>query len=352
MSYRRVKLASIGFELAPMVVTSAQIERRLAPLYDHLRLPQGQLESLTGIVERRWWPEGTRLSQVSANAAGRALEKARIDPSAIGQLIYAGVCRESFEPATACAVAARLGLSEEVALHDITNACLGVLDGILEIANRIELGQISAGLVVSAESSREIIEIAIDKLNRSPSMEAFTPALATLTGGSGAAAVLLVADDGDRFGPCPRLLGGVHGNSSEHHELCRWGVRPSARGSSPASREEYMETDSVGVLRPGVELGTRTFQRFLAEMDWQPEQLDRVICHQVGSSHREEILPAMGVPPEKDFITYPYLGNIGTVSLPLTAALAWERGFLESKQRVGFLGIGSGLVCMMLGWEW
>jgi 3-oxoacyl-[acyl-carrier-protein] synthase-3 len=46
------------------------------------------------------------------------------------------------------------------------------------------------------------------------------------------------------------------------------------------------------------------------------------------------------------------LGNIGTVSLPLTAALADERGFLEKGDKVGFLGIGSGLNCLMLGWEW
>ena len=38
--------------------------------------------------------------------------------------------------------------------------------------------------------------------------------------------------------------------------------------------------------------------------------------------------------------------------LPLAAALAAEREFLEAGQRVGFLGIGSGLNCTMLGIEW
>ena len=40
------------------------------------------------------------------------------------------------------------------------------------------------------------------------------------------------------------------------------------------------------------------------------------------------------------------------MSLPLTAALADERGFLSPGDKVGFLGIGSGLNCLMLGWEW
>jgi len=36
----------------------------------------------------------------------------------------------------------------------------------------------------------------------------------------------------------------------------------------------------------------------------------------------------------------------------LTAAIAEQRQFLKPGDRVGFLGIGSGLNCMMLGWEW
>ena len=50
--------------------------------------------------------------------------------------------------------------------------------------------------------------------------------------------------------------------------------------------------------------------------------------------------------------TFEFLGNMGTVSLPLTAALAEEREFLRPGDRVGLLGIGSGLNCMMLGVEW
>ena len=69
-----------------------------------------------------------------------------------------------------------------------------------------------------------------------------------------------------------------------------------------------------------------------------------MVCHQVGAGHREAILRTLGIPAEKDFSTFPYLGNMGTVSLPMTAALAEEREFLNPGNRVGWLGIGSGLV--------
>ena len=88
-------------------------------------------------------------------------------------LIYAGVCRENFEPATACSVAQIFKLPSDAFVYDISNACLGVLNGIIDIANRIELKQIRAGLVVSCESSREINEIMIRKMVENPTMEMF-----------------------------------------------------------------------------------------------------------------------------------------------------------------------------------
>jgi acyl-CoA:acyl-CoA alkyltransferase len=115
---------------------------------------------------------------------------------------------------------------------------------------------------------------------------------------------------------------------------------------------QFMSTDSVAVLKHGVALGLRTWNAFLGRLGWVREQIDRVICHQVGAGHREAILQKLGIPLDKDFSTFEYLGNIGTVSLPLTAALAEEREFLRPGDRVGFLGIGSGLNCLMLGIEW
>ena len=78
-----------------------------------------------------------------------------------------------------------LGVGPETVIHDVGNACLGVLTGMVEIANRIELGQIRAGMVVSCETAREINEIVIDQMLENQSMEFFKRSLATLTGGSG-----------------------------------------------------------------------------------------------------------------------------------------------------------------------
>jgi len=347
MRYSRVHLDAIGYELAPVVVNSDELEARIQPLLDVLHIPEGQLEAITGICERRWWEPGYPLSKGAALAAKKALAASSVSPDDIDVLIYAGVCRENFEPATACRVAAQVGVNSGAEVYDISNACLGVLNGMMNVANRIELGQIRAGLIVSCETAREINDIMIDRMLEQRDMELFKTALATLTGGSGAAAVLLTDDR--LSGPSPhQLLGGITQTAPEHHGLCRWGID----AVHDSAFVQTMSTDSVNVLKYGVELGTETWRAFLAEMGWNADQVDKIICHQVGSGHQESILKELQIPKEKDFTTYEFLGNIGTVSLPLTAALAEEREFLRSGDRVGFLGIGSGLNCLMLGLEW
>ena len=347
MKYSRVFLDAIGYELAPVVVSSTELEARLAPLYQTLHIAEGQLEALTGIVERRWWEPDFALSQGALAAARMALANANVAPDHIGAVIYAGVCRENFEPATACRVAAGLGVSPSAAVYDLSNACLGVLNGIFDIANRIELGQCRAGLVASCESARDINEATIARLLDDRSMERFKSSLATFTGGSGAVAVL-VTDGSFNSVKGRQLLGGVTRAAPQHNGLCRWGLE----GSLSTAVTQFMTTDAAAVLKYGVELGRRTWEAFLDNLGWASGQVDKVICHQVGAGHRDAILQTLGIALEKDFSTFPYLGNIGTVSLPLTAALADEREFLRPGDRVGFLGIGSGLNCLMLGLQW
>jgi 3-oxoacyl-[acyl-carrier-protein] synthase-3 len=346
MLYTKVNIESFGYELPPHVVTSEDIERRLEPLYEALHFQPGTLESLTGIQERRFWDPGFKMSQGAFLAGRKAIQRSGVPVAWIQMMVFGGVCRENLEPATACAVSNALGLGPETLIYDVTNACLGVLNGMVQVANAIELGQIKAGLVVSCESARQIIDATIERLVESKNMDVFKQTVATLTGGSGAVAVLLtdasIAKNGHR------LLGGVFRSAAEHHELCTWGP---ATGLSADGRQ-LMNTDSVGVLKNGVALGIDTFHEFKKTLGLADGKPDKIICHQVGVTHQNTILKSIGIPKEKDFTTFRYLGNIGTVSLPITAAIADERGIIAKGDLVGLLGIGSGLNCLMLGVEW
>lgn len=349
MKYSRVFINSLAYELAPNVVSSSELESRLAPLYKKLRIPMGQLAALTGINERRWWPEAYRLSDGAIEAAKKSITETAISIDNIGAVVYTGVCRDQHEPATACRIAAKLGVNKNTAIYDISNACLGVLSGILDVANRIELGQIKAGLVVSCESARDIVNIAIEDMLENQTIQNFSQSLATLTGGSGAVAVLLT--DGSfnlNNNEQHKLLGASHLSAPEHYDLCRWGLEKE----TPKLQREFMRTNAVPLLKEGVALALETWKNFLEQHHWAIDQVDKVICHQVGSANQKQVLNALEIPAHKEFPTFDKLGNMGTVSLPITAAIANEQAFLKKGDNVSFLGIGSGLNCMMLGIEW
>ena len=346
-SYTNVCLDAISYTLPEEIVTSAEIEARLEPLYRRLRLPEGRLELMTGIVQRRFWPEGMLPGQQSIETAQKAIRIAGLDKRHVGALVHGSVCRDYVEPATACGVHHGLGLPEECMIYDLSNACLGLLSGVVQVANLIELGQIRAGVVVGTESGRPLVENTIRQLNSDTSLSraGSKSALASLTIGSGSAALVLVHRSLSRTGN--RLLGGVARANTDFCHLCRSGRDDSADASPP-----LMSTDSETLLRQGVRTAGLAFDEFLDTLGWRKEQIDKTFCHQVGRAHQKLLFETLGLDPAIDYTTFDRLGNTGAVALPTAAALGIEHGRLAAGDRVALLGIGSGINVLMLGLDW
>lgn len=348
MLYHNVAIAGIGYVLPPVKLSSEEIESRLAPLYDRLRLPTGRLELMSGIAERRLWTPGTLPSDMSIRSGQLALEAAQLAPSQLGALIHASVCRDHLEPATACRVHHFLQLPPACLVYDLSNACLGILNGMLQVANMIELGQIEAGIVVGTESSRPLLETTIEYLNGNSALtrQSIKSAIASLTIGSASCAVLLTHK---RVRPQSSLLAAAAARAhSAHHELCQSGRDEAvAEGMQP-----LMDTDSEELMRHGVATGQATFAHLLDLTKWQAATIDKTICHQVGIAHRRMQLQTLGIGEEKDFVTFPWLGNTGSAALPVTLARAIEADHLSKGDQVALLGIGSGINSVMLALQW
>jgi 3-oxoacyl-[acyl-carrier-protein] synthase-3 len=299
---------------------------------------------MSGIRERRFWPKGMAASERSIESGEMAIQKSGIDRTQIGALLHASVTRDYLEPATACRVHDQLKLPAECQVYDLSNACLGMLNGMLQVANMIELGQIEAGLVVGTESGRSLVETTVDWLNRSETLtrDNIKLAVASLTIGSASSAVLLTHERISKTGH--RLVGGAARSDSVHHTLCH-GNHTSGDGAM------LMTTDSEQLMREGIETGRQTFAAFLEETQWSREQIAQSFCHQIGSAHRKMMLQTLGLPLEKDFTTFEWLGNTGSAALPVTMALGLEQGKVAGGDKVVMLGIGSGINCIMLGVE-
>jgi 3-oxoacyl-[acyl-carrier-protein] synthase-3 len=342
MKFAHACLESLAVALPEEIWTSDELERRLASLYERLRLPTGRLELMTGIRERRMWPAGTRPSDASA-AAGRAvLARSGIAAAQVELFIHAAVSRDMLEPATASFAHRKIGLPPTAQIFDVSNACLGFLNALTVAAAMIDSGQIRCALVVAGENGRPLVEQTLRTLVESPlTRNEIKPYFANLTIGSGAVGAVVCHRDLVRDRPVHRLLGGVARAATEHSNLCQ--------GDTHGAEALAMQTDSEQLLEAGVALARDAWREFTAE---QGTGFDRYICHQVGSVHRRRLYETLGLDLGRDFSTFETLGNTGSVALPATLAAAVEAGAVRAGQRVALLGIGSGLNTLMLALEW
>lgn len=348
MLYEHVNLDCIAYASPPEAVKSSEIEEQLGAVYQRLKLPEGRLELMTGIRERRLWAPGTMPSDAAAMAGQKAIETAGLKPDDFDALINCSVCRDCLEPATATIVHAKLKLPPHAQAFDISNACLGILTGIITAANMIELGQAERVLLVSGENCRSLLESTIQAIINDDSItrQSIKPYFASLTIGSGAVAVIISRRSENRTGH--RLLGGTSLSVTEYNHLCRGN---SDKGMDD-NHDTLMNTDSEALLLHGVETAKRTWEIFRRETGWNDDIIDCYCTHQVGVSHRRLLYESLELTPSKDFPTIENWGNTGSVSCPLTVALAAESGFLKKGSRLAMLGIGSGINCTMLGVEW
>jgi acyl-CoA:acyl-CoA alkyltransferase len=338
MLYDNVCIEGLGYVIPEHVVSTSWFEEQLEPIYQSLGAPQGFIERLTGIKEHRWWNEGIAVSDASAMAGEKALASAGVDRSEIQCLINASVCRDYIEPATASIVHHKLGLQPEAMSFDVVNACLGFLNGMVIIANMIELGQIDTGLVVAAETPREGQLATIDyMLSNPPDRATLRDNLASFT--LGAASVGMVLRHKSKSKTGKRLLGGEFYSNTEHCQLC-------------VAQRTWMRTKSSALLEEGTKVVTAVWEKYKQKMSWTNDMVDRLFTHQVSEPQRQVALQALDLSPDIDYPTLHYLGNTASVAAPISLAIGLDNGFVHDGDRVVLFGVGSGISSIVLGIQW
>jgi 3-oxoacyl-[acyl-carrier-protein] synthase III len=332
---RNATILAVAAVDAQVVVTSADLDARLAAAYRRVGLRPGLMERLAGIRERRWWSDGMSFVDGAALAGGKALAECGIAPAEIGLMINTSVSRAHLEPATAVSVHDAIGLPSSCQNFDITNACLGFLNGMQMAAAMIDSGQLDYALIVNGEDAKPAHQAAMARLSDATSTSKDVIAeFATLTLGSGAVAMVL--GRADRHPEGHRLVGGINRASTSHHRLCIGDV-------------EMMRTDSKNLLKYGLELSVGLWADAREHFDWT-DGADRYIIHQVSQVHTGAICRALGIDRRRVPVTFPTRGNIGPASVPFT--LATEADGLQRGDTVLLMGIGSGLnaSCLQLRW--
>lgn len=338
MLYANVAIQGLAHEDAPVRVTSRDLESRFGETLNRLGQKPGLIETLTGVVERRFFEEGTQPSEAATRAARSALDDAGVRPEQIGVIVNTSVCKDFIEPSIASAVHGNLSLPAECLNFDVGNACLAFLNGMEIVANMLERGQVDYGLIVDGENSRFAVESTVERLSAQETTEQdLRENFATLTLGSGAAAMVLCR--ADLSTTSHRFMGGVQLAATQHNRLCR-------------GQPDRMTTDAGALLTAGTELAEQAWEKARHKLGWTSDDIDLIVMHQVGSVHASTVLKRLGLPKQKAFLTYPEFGNIGPAAIPITLSKARDAGRIYASDRVALMGIGSGLNCAMAEVRW
>jgi len=336
-TFRHSDVALLGVTevTAPNEVTSESFDAELSGTLEHLRLPNGLLQRVAGVDARRNWDHPHDFIAGAARAGRRALHYSGIEPEQIGLMINASVTREHLEPSVAVAVHDGIGLSPGAMNFDIANACLGFVNAMTVAGTMIDSGQIEYALVVASEDASRVQQSTLSRLSRDGiTRDEYLNEFASLTLGSGAAAAVL--GPASKHPDAHRVVGSVTRAATWNHELC-------------VGDHDGMFTDADGLLKNGMELVTAALDE--ARQDgWQWQDMDRYVMHQVSNIHMNSITKAANLDPDRIPKTYPFLGNVGPASLPIT--LAREVDSLSQGDRVLCMGVGSGLNTAMTEIIW
>jgi 3-oxoacyl-[acyl-carrier-protein] synthase III len=338
MLFQHVAIAGLAHIDAPKRLTSDEINARLKPTLDRLGIKTDVLGEIAGIHARYLWEDNVLASDVATLAGVKALADAGIDPDKVGLLVNTSVSRDYLEPSTASIVSGNLGMPDTCQNFDVANACLAFING-MDIASRmIERGEIEYALIVDGETANLAYEKTLERLCRDDTTaEQFRNELATLTLGSGAAAMVLARAE---LAPgAPRYRGGVTRAATEWNKLCRGNL-------------DGMVTDTRTLLIEGIKLAQKTFIAAKHALGWVSEELDQFVIHQVSKVHTAAFTKAIGIDPRKVMTIFGEHGNIGPASVPIVLSKLREMGRLKKGDRVALLGIGSGLNCSMAEVVW
>jgi 3-oxoacyl-(acyl-carrier-protein) synthase III len=336
MTTQGVRIAGVGAEIPPTVVSTAEVEERAGIARFGFR--SGWLESLTGVRERRWADPAVRPSDLAAAAARAALADARLEPADADVVIFTGITRDFIEPATANAVADAIG-AHRARVFDITNACNGLIDGFDVADSLIRTGKARRVLVTTGE--RASISIA---WNARSADEVIRSVASLMVGDGGGALVVEASDD-----PSRGIREREYRSAGAHWRLAVGGLfRPTTQACEVCGSVVDLRflCDGRELFAVGLEMMPPTMAAAMERTGWAYDDLDLVFCHEASKRFVETGMASLGDgkhPGPRIWSTVERYGNTSTVSLPLQMAEARAAGALEPGAKVLMLGGSSGV---------
>lgn len=266
----------------------------------------------TGIRERRF-AAGETLTDLTVEAARKAMERAGVQPQDIGLCITATVTPDRLFPSQACLIHQALGLPEDCPAFDLSAGCTGFLFAMETAAAMLPRMNRPYALLVGGELLSRIL----DMDDRSTCI---------LFGDGAGAAVVKTTENAPWFAQM--------GSRGDRDILWAWG---------PGQERPYLHMDGQGVFQFAIKTVPQVAKQLLEKAGLDKDQVDWYVPHQANHRIVESAAKRLKVPLERFYENMDRYGNTSAGSIPIALDEMVEKGLLQRGQWVMCLGFGAGL---------
>ena len=277
------------------------------------------------------------VADYAAEAVTECLKQQGVASDDVDAVLYGGVCREYFEPATAIQIAAKASIRHPAVAFDVSAACAGVLNAITVFGALAAVDpNVHTGVIAAIEGTGRrndhVSAICYDIQKAGDLMKR----AAGLTVGNAGGALLMSTERPANGG---RVIASLNESYPEHHEL------------STAHVNGTFECDSFGLFREW-RLFPPHIRRLADGVGWSADDIAFFCVHQPSERLVEKIAGAFEISAERVPRLHARFGN--TVSLAPIMALdsLLKDARLSPGDKVILSAAGSGITLTSIAIEW
>ncbi len=313
-----VQIVSCGSYLPEIVVTNEDLQRQRGFDADWIK-------QRTGILERRFTPDGQSTSDLCVEAAKKAMRAARVDPADI-DLVLVGTFSPDYNcPSTACLVQDRLGLDAPAV--DLQAACSGFMYALVTGAQYVATGNSNLALVIGGDCNTRIID---------PTDRRIAPLF-----GDGAGAVLLMRGEPHQGLMCYQM--GADGSGASLLDRPTGGSRDPSNAENVAAGGHFLQMDGRAVFKWAVRALTDTIELMLEKSGLSVHDVALYVIHQANIRIIDYAMEQLGIPQEKVYNNLHKYGNTSAGSIPIVLDEAFQEGRINRGDTILMSGFGAGL---------
>lgn len=312
------KVIATGRAVPPKILTNADLEKMVDT-------SDQWIVERTGMKARRIADDGVDTSDLAAEAAMKALNKANVPPEAVDLIIVATITADVGFPSTACYLQQKIN-AKNAAAFDISAACAGFLYG-LNIADSL----------IRTKAYKNVLLIGAEVLSR---ITDYTDRNTCVLFGDGAGAVLLQPSD-DKTGVIDTYWKS-NGELSELLSMPGGGTRHPATHQTVDEKYHFIKMAGREVFKYAVTAMSDAAIHILEQTGLSGDDIDLLIPHQANHRIIKATADRAKIPMDKVYVNIEKYGNTSAASIPLALDEAIENGTLKAGHRCLMVAFGGG----------